>query len=294
MKDITIISDPGVDDMVALVLLNKLARKQRKILVSTFGNHNADITGKNSEAFAAYMQDQWQYRSGAALPLNKTVERPYPDYFHGQDGLWNVQPPKAKRPAARTDTPTTSDVISLGTLTEPYALLNTQTMKRLTIMGGTFAEPGNETAWTEFNIAMDVDAAKLFFEKCQDIDVKLVPMDATQKVTWSPEDIKRIPETDQTNRWLKRLLLAWFKNYKYAADKNFVLYDPLAVYLAFRPEVATWQRSGVEVIGTGEQRGRTILSDTNPPCDIAMDIIDPDKVARQIFDILFEGDGDDI
>jgi purine nucleosidase len=292
MKDITVISDPGVDDMVALVLLDKLANKQRKLLVSTFGNNRADIIAKNAKAFVAFAQDEWEYRPGAALPLNGKVGLPWADYFHGADGLWNVPPPIRIDKCKQGTQAKTSDMFSLGPLTETYKLLLVGCIDRLTIMGGAFTAQGNETNWSEYNVCMDPEAAKLFFKQCRGISVRLVPMDATQKVTWSLEDIRAIPETNETNIWLKQLLTAWFKNYKYAEEKQFVLYDPLAVYLAFAPEAAEWVRSGVDVVCGGKQRGRTVLSKVNPTCEIAMDIKQPQEVSKRIFDLIFESDND--
>ena len=284
---ITVISDPGVDDLVALVLLEKLASKQNKVLISTFGNHTAEVTSKNSQAFAAYMQGRWEYRPGATLPYSQQVDRPIRDSVNGADGLWGVAPPKAKKPAILNDTLTRNEVFSLGPLTETYRLLKEGLVERLLIMGGAFGGSGNETAYAEFNMALDADVARMLFENCQDIEVRLVPTDVTQHVTWSLADIQSIPETSQTNRWLKKLLLAWFANPRDDPGGDFVLYDPLAVYLAFAPDAASWVNEGVAVVDTGEQRGRTTFSSDNPPCTIAVEIADPKQVAAQIFDILF-------
>ena len=284
---ITVISDPGVDDLVALVLLEKLASKRNKVLISSFGNHNAQVTSKNSRAFAAYMQNGWQYRPGATLPYSKRVKQPFRDSVNGADGLWGVGLPRTEKSAVLNDTLTKSDVFSLGPLTETHQLLKDGLLERLLIMGGTFSGAGNETTFAEFNIALDVDAARMLFENCQDIEVRLVPTDATQNVSWSLADIQRIPETNQTNRWLKKLLLAWFDNPRDSSNGDFVLYDPLAVYLAFAPEAARWVNTGVEVIGTREERGRTVFSDTNPPCLVAIEVLEPKKVSAQIFSLLF-------
>lgn len=287
MKPLTVISDPGVDDAVALVLLEKLAPEAQKLLVATFGNNTARITGRNAADFAAYMQKNWRYRPGAALPNNKKVECPWPDYFHGPDGLWGVRPPRATKKARRTRQQLVGDLISLGPLTETYQLLKNQQPKRLIIMGGAFGLPGNETTYAETNIAMDPDAARLLFRSCQNTETRVVPMDVTQQVRWSLQDVRSIPETSPTNRWLKQLLLTWYKKYEYAKEKEFVLYDPLAVYLAFVPQAATWTRRGIAVVPTGPQRGRTIFSDANPPCKIALNLLDPQAVAQAIYQIIF-------
>ena len=288
MSALSIVSDPGVDDILALVLLERLAAKREKLLISTFGNCNASVSEQNCQAFVGLMQGGWRYMQGARLPRNGKVERPWATNYHGPDGLWGVGAPGSFTMGASPEQAPPNEVVSLGPLTEPYRLLQTGSVQKLTIMGGTFRELGNETDCTEFNIAMDPDAARLLFSTCRNIDVRVVPMDATRHVVWSQVDVQRIPETSSLNCWLKRLLLAWFQNYEYASEKGFVLYDPLTIYLMFFPEAADWLCSGIEVGESGSVRGQTYLSDTSPPCRIAMSIPKPQKVAKDIFAILFD------
>lgn len=287
MKELTVISDPGVDDVIALMLLERLAPKARKLLVSTFGNNEAGVTDKNARDFVAYKQGKWSYRAGATLPLSQKVERPWPDYFHGPDGLWGVRPPEGAA-AKKTDQSLVGDLFSLGPLTETYKLLKDKRPRKLTLMGGAFGVPGNETAYAETNVAMDPDAARLLFETCQGDEIAVVPLDVAQQVRWSLQDVQAIPETSPDNKWLKRLLLAWYKNYADADKKQFVLYDPLAIYLAFVPEAAVWLRRGVAVVTEGPQRGRTVFSDAHRPCSVAVDLKDAQAVAQAMYQLIFE------
>lgn len=288
MADVIVVADPGVDDMVALVLLNQLVdQRSTKTLISTFGNQDAKVTGRNAEAFAAHMQAGWEYRAGATKPASGRIEAPWAETFHGPDGLWGELPPAGSAVARSNSESRCNNLISLGPLTEPHRILREGKLKRLTLMGGAFEVHGNETQWAEFNIAMDPVAASMLFEESQGAAVSVVPLDVIQHVNWSYEDISRIPEDYTTYRWIKRLLTAWFQNCDSSACMGFPLYDPLAVYLAYYPDAADWVRSGVAVIQYGSQRGRTKMSDTNPPCDIAMCISNPRSVAEAIFDLTF-------
>ena len=56
---ITVISDPGVDDLVALVLIDVLTPGVPKQLVSTYGNIRAEDTATNARAFVAAMGEDW-------------------------------------------------------------------------------------------------------------------------------------------------------------------------------------------------------------------------------------------
>lgn len=287
MKDsIAIVSDPGVDDMVALVLLDKQLPGGTKQLISTFGNVAGELTAKNARDFVRAMAGGWQFQKGADLPLNGTVEYPWADYYHGKDGLWNERPPAADA-ALRPLRTLARDVISLGPTTEIANMLDRTPPLRLTLMGGAFDGPGNETEFAEVNMAFDADAANAVFANCQNIEVAVVPLEVTRLVAWPLEWVQKIPEDTLVNSWLKRMLIAWFKNYDHEKEKDFTLFDPLAVYLRFYPDAAIWKRSGVRVVVAGERRGQTVYDDANPPCAIATGLNEPEKIAADIYELLF-------
>ena len=154
-------------------------------------------------------------------------------------------------------------------------------------MGGIFNEKGNETDYAEFNIFGDTDSGSKFFDECKEIDVKVVPLDVTRKAFWSKKQVSKIPEINDTNIWLKKLLLTWFKNYNHEKELNFNLHDPLAVFLTFFPNEAKWVESGVKIIIEGSQRGRTVFKKNNPSCSIAMDLTDTAKISDKIYSLIF-------
>ncbi len=155
--------------------------------------------------------------------------------------------------------------------------------EEIVIMGGAFEVPGNETPYSETNIRFDPDAGAEFFQKhTANKKVKVVPLDVTRKVYWNEGDIKKMSARDPSTRWLKKILLTWFQRNNSHHEKNFALHDPLAVYIEFFPESVKWKRSGIRVVKRGEQRGRTLFSKNNPPCKIALDVYDPQKIAKHI------------
>jgi inosine-uridine nucleoside N-ribohydrolase len=283
----TIISDPGIDDLVALVLLYKLMPKAKNVLVSTFGNASEEITSINAKEFVAFVAKPWNFINGSKVPLNGKIERPWPDYFHGPDGVWGVHPKVEIQKVNSKKADFSDKLISLATLTEPLKLIRKVGIKEITLMGGAYKIEGNETQYAETNIAFDPDAAKYFFEELNDVKVRVVPLDVTRQVYWSRGRVERIPENNAVNLWLKKLLSAWFDNYNHDREKDFNLHDPLAVYLNFFPENAKWIASGVSVMTEGEKRGQTIFSKENPSCQIALDLVDPKKISGEIYSIIF-------
>jgi inosine-uridine nucleoside N-ribohydrolase len=280
---LTVISDPGVDDIVSLVLLDRLLPRTDKLLISTFGNNSAEVTHANAQRFVAHAGEAWRWRPGAGLPLSGVQERAWALDYHGEDGMWGAQPPPGGV-AQLGDLPGASSVVSLGPLTEALQLLRAGRVSAITLMAGGFA---NAPDRPEFNVSMDVGAARLFFEECDDVVPRIVPEDVTRRVRWSRSDVLSIPPTDPTNAWLRTMLLAWFDHYGIPHGRNFPLHDPLAVQLSVTPDRAVWKRSGVAVVEGGQLHGRTRLTQANPPCNVALDIEDPDAMARDIFHTIF-------
>lgn len=290
MGKVTVISDPGVDDLVALVLLDKLTKNQPKTLVSTFGNNRAEITSVNARNFAAFMGADWAYREGAPAPLYGEPDEAWLDSNQGSDGLWGCGP-ASTRPAALDKGGDPGRVISLAPLTEACRLLQGRSAKELIVMGGLFTA-SNERPRTELNVRLDIAAAKQVFERCKDTTVTLIPANVAESAWWTEREVRAIPETTKTNKWLKRMLLAGYENKRYGLEDNFILYDPLAIYLAFRPQAARWERRGVQVIERGEDAGCTVFSDEAPACNVAAGLERPGEVAQEIFSLLFERGGD--
>ncbi len=281
-----VVTDPGIDDLIALALLYKINPNANNSLVSSFGNAPESITAKNTKEFIALVAKSWGFCNGSSLPLNGKLDRPWPDYFHGPDGVWGVHPKVSIHNIHNTDI-TNKNIISLAPMTDPLKLVQKGNIEQITVMGGAFNIEGNETPYAETNIAFDPQSAKLFFESVEGLNIAVVPLDVTRKVYWSHNKVLSIPETNKINSWLKELLLTWFDKYDHSREKDFNLHDPLAVYLNFYPEFAKWVKSGVAVVAEGERSGQTTLTDINPPCKIALDLIDPTKIADSIFEIIF-------
>lgn len=262
-----------------------------------FGNGPVTTTQGNAQEFIDFCAPGWGLAQGSSQPENGVLERPYPYYFHGPDGVWNVHidakefaPLRSESSPGEVNLESFSTGISLATLTlfspknkDFHSRIH---LEKLSIMGGAFHEPGNETLYAETNFAFDPVAADSYFEKpCQETLVS--PLDVTRKVAWDLDIVKSIPVTDAQSWWMKNTILAWFENYNHEREDILCLHDPLAVWLMFHPEDATWHKSGVRIILDEEQRGRSVFDDSRPPCWIAMELHDPERITNDIWNTLF-------
>lgn len=289
MKNITVVSDLVIDDLLALFLLKKLNSSQNQI-ITTFGNIPEKQSFQNAQELISVFAPHWPLFRGSSIPLKGKFEYKWLTDFNGEDGLWGIHPfKKSLQQTVANNIQPTSHLISIAPMTDIYKLFQKYktVLKTVTIMAGVFKEKGNYTEYAECNIIYDPDAAHLFFSKCQSIDVKVIPLDITRKVFWNEKLIQSIPENNPKNIWIKNILKTWYANYGQKKNSVLKLHDPLAVYLKFFPEEAAWVEDGIEVILKGKQRARTIFNKNNPPCKIALGLKNPERISEKIFKIIF-------
>ncbi len=289
-------TDPGVDDLVALALLHKLSPESSHALIPTFANGPIEIIAKNAEEFISYCAPKWTMGPSCDLPLSGKVERPFPDYFHGPDGVWNThinrndyfadEVRNIAVPLADFDT-----AISLGAMTcfsnKSPDFNSSWNLKNLWTMAGVLDEEGNETLYSETNVAFDPDGADSYFAEPTADNTFMVPLDVTRRTTWELDLVEKIPVKDAMSWWVKNTVLAWYENYNHAREDALCLHDPLTIWLAFHPEDAVWEKTGISVVLEGEERGRTVRDSARPEVNVAMKLHDPKGIEQKIWDTIF-------
>ncbi len=285
-KEYTIITDPGVDDIIALLLLLKLFPNAKHNIISTFGNVPEKFTSQNAKEFIAFLASHWSFKHGAKKPI-QPLQYPWPTYFHGPDGVCGVHPKIQVKARHGKKGLISSHLVSLGPLTDVCEVMKHNKVESLTLMGGALHVPGNETPYAETNIAFDPDAATWVFSHCSCMKVSVIPLDVTKKVFWTKNDILKIPEDQHYQSWIRKMLLTWYDSFGGQRETVFHLHDPLAIFSIFFPDALLWTRTGIKVIKNGKKRGQMIASTTNPMCQVALEIKEPQKIAKKIFDIIF-------
>ena len=211
--DLIIDTDPGADDVVALLLaLASPEQLNVRAITTVAGNVRLDKTSRN-----ARLAREWAGRedvpvyAGAPKPL---VRSPiYAENIHGQEGVTGGpvhEPAKGLEPenavnylidTLRAAKPGSVTIAMLGPQTNlALALIQapdiTKGIKEVVLMGGAHFNGGNITPVAEFNLYADPHAADVVLKS--GVKLTYVPLDVTHKILTSEARLKQIAALGNT------------------------------------------------------------------------------------------------
>lgn len=206
-RDLIIDTDPGADDVVALLLALASPEELNVLAITTVaGNVRLDKTSRNARLAREWAgREEVPVYAGAPKPL---VRSPiYAENIHGQEGLPGVavhEPAKGLAEGNAVDylistlrkaSPHSITVAMLGPQTNlALALIQapdiTQGIKEVVVMGGAHFNGGNITPVAEFNLFADPHAAQVVL--ASGVKLTYVPLDVTHKILTSEQRLKQI------------------------------------------------------------------------------------------------------
>ena len=250
--------DTGIDDMVALLIAATAPELNLRGVTCVAGNveihHVARNTGKILRMVG---RGDVPVSIGAARPLHRRL-RTAPD-THGPTGTGYVELTGEDPDLGSTDYtavpaprylaahmqrhPGELTVVALGPLTNvAAAALNgadlRDGLRDLIWMGGALEERGNTTETGEWNACVDPEAVEICL-KAGAID-RIIPLDATQDLTFTMEDLRGLPDTHLTG--LVRDAVRFYVRFHQQADgiDGAYLHDPTVLIGALlRPDLVT-------------------------------------------------------
>ena len=241
-------TDPGIDDLTAILLANSCEKFDIKAITAVSGNVEYQKVCKNALDIADFLNIDCRVGKGAARPL--LVEPVFGHDIHGNSGLGTVVLPDAKR---EFDPKPAWDIIyeeavaaegklvifAIGPLTNiALALLKYPDLAGLIdhiySMGGS-AGAGNKMPYGEFNYVVDPHAAEILFKS--GIDFTMVGLDACHYATCGVELFDRLSKADsKVARVLKDLSKHYLSLNSAIGDKQtFTLFDAITVAVAIDP-----------------------------------------------------------
>ncbi|MEB0008796.1 nucleoside hydrolase [Pseudomonas sp. MH9.2] len=205
--DLIIDTDPGADDVVALLLALASPDELNVLAITTVaGNVRLDKTSRNARLAREWAgREEVPVYAGASKPLVRTPI--YAENMHGKEGLPGVAVHEPKVGMAKGNAvdylietlskaaPHSITLAMLGPQTNmALALMQapeiTQGIKEIVVMGGAHFNGGNMSPVAEFNIYADPHAAQIVL--ASDVKLTYIPLDVTHKILTSEQRLKQI------------------------------------------------------------------------------------------------------
>ncbi|MGO1228474.1 MULTISPECIES: nucleoside hydrolase [unclassified Brachybacterium] len=273
--------DPGIDDAIALAYLAGRSEVEVVGLVSTGGNVDVHAVHRNALALAELLGFTAPIAQGAEQPL---VQAPmYADDTHGPGGLGHaVLPPTTRTGDLRSgaqlwvDTARAHPGELVGLVLGPHTNLALaleiepelpRLLKRLHIMGGAINHRGNTGPTSEWNVAVDPEAAQRVLAAFSAAPRRPVlgSLEATESVRFRQRELDRFTElAERTGHPVAQILVDALRFYFefHEADGfgwSAHVHDPLVTAHAVTGDFASTRPLAVDVELAGTlTRGQTV------------------------------------
>jgi len=272
-KRILLDTDPGIDDALAILLALASPELSLEGLSIVHGNCSAEQGTINGLSIL-------ELANAGHIPVAKGCELPLvqPSLLalatHGNAGLGYAKLPEPRiKPQVQHGcdfliekilaSPGEITLLAVGPLTNLAMAIRKEprvvkAVKELIIMGGAIRHHGNATPMAEFNVYVDPHAAHIVYHS--GIPMTLVPLDVTYQCILTPQDTKRLNRIDSPIiKFLDdstRFYMEFHDEYQHIA--GCAINDPLALALAFAPELCDYEEHFVDVdISGGVSMGNT-------------------------------------
>ena len=299
-------TDPGNDDLLAIIMALKSQLIDIRGMTIVGGNASLENTTSNALSLLTYMNRvEIPVYVGHPSALNETLTSPeeFSEFkshrieIHGETGLHVPLPSPANEPEEMhavdfiiSEAEANKGelvLVPIGPLTNIAMAIKKEPnikdwVKRIHLMGGAVNVPGNVTEHAEFNIYCDPVAANEVMSS--GIEIKLCGLDITRNTSVKREETDWLNGNSPGEKVIRQLLDTVFKK---IPDRNyFSLHDPITVLSVLHPELIQWELFNVSVICNGPESGKT-LGTVNAEGSVAVGInIDQELAKMKIAEIL--------
>lgn len=323
--------DTGIDDSLALLYLLASPEAELVGITCTAGNVNARQVAINNLAWLELCDGpDVEVALGAEVPIIAPLMTT--EETHGPQGIGYAELPAPTRTlSTRHATQVWIDHARrrpgeiTGLITGPLTNLALAVklepelpllLKRIVVMGGAFNHPGNTTPTTEWNVAVDPDAAKIVFDAFSVVPDDRRPvicaLDVTERIEMHPHHIAELARaagstpdeiispddepgrrSQASNKVIRHLsdAVRFYMEFHRLYDQGFLahMHDPFAAAVALDPKLATTRPATVDVELAGTlTRGQTVADwrgmwGRRPNAEIVVDT-DPAEFFRRTID----------
>lgn len=267
-QKIIIDTDPGHDDALAIILLEKSSLFEIEAITTVAGNSTIQNTTSNARYILNLIGSDIPLYSGAERPLQKTLVLAEVHGKSGLDGVKITEKEKLNHYAVKKiieivdKHPGEISILGIGPLTNIAQAFITRPdlpslVSKIVIMGGAITVPGNKNRVAEFNIFVDPDAADIVFQS--EVNKILIPLDVCNDIYLSLNEFDQLKTTN-----LYKPIINMMKHYirgiyKYENTIGAIMYDPLAAYYLINPKAFTLKQMDIKIETDSElTRGMTV------------------------------------
>lgn len=273
-KRILFDTDPGIDDACAILLA--LASPELSVEGISVVHGNCSLEQGTINALSILELAGVSHipvAQGCALPLvQPSLLAPE---THGSTGLGYAQLPAPRlRHIGQhavdflieriLSAPGQITLVAIGPLTNVALAIRQEprlidSIQELIVMGGAIRYEGNTTALAEFNTYVDPHAAHIVYHA--GIPATLVPLDVTYQCVLTPGDVGRLLKIESpVTRFVADATRFYMEFHdEFQKIEGCVINDPLALALAFAPDLCTYRGLPVDVdISGGISMGKTV------------------------------------
>ena len=260
-------TDPGADDVLALIMALNSPELEILGLTTVEGNALLEHTTANALRLLDYMgRTEIPVYVGSSTPLEGEFYHAYE--VHGEEGLTVRLPDTDVRPAdgnavdfiIETALAMPGDLMlfAVGPLTNvARALMKEERLKdalqRVYIMGGQGDGSGNVTPYAEFNIWDDPYAANVVFGS--GVPVTLLGLNISRQTSVARDDESWMSGETPGERLAAQVLEKWFDLDEEEHRARFSMHDPVTVMAALRPDLIETRAATLRVETEGERVG---------------------------------------
>jgi len=267
--------DTGVDDALAIMLA--LRSPELEVLGITTVSGNVPVSRCTANTLLVLEMlgaPDIPVVAGAAAPLGRRAFTATD--VHGPDGLGGVTrnypiPSRQARQGAADfllemvgRTPGEVTLITMGPLTNLATAIrrDEKTMRQLqdvTVMGGAIRVPGNVAATTEFNFAVDPEAAAIVL--AAGLNLTLVPLDVTEQIILTRDAVEGAGD-GRLPAFVREITAATMVFHRDVEGfDGMFLHDPLAVGTVVDPSLVRGQALALAVERQGELTAGMAVAD---------------------------------
>jgi purine nucleosidase len=274
--DVILDVDPGVDDALAILLALASPELNVRALTVVCGNVPLERGIDNALRVLAFAgRDDVPVYAGADVPLSR--EPVHATEVHGESGLGHANlPPSSQKPragaAAFLDATLNAEpgevtVVAVGPLTNLAAAERAfsgclNRARKIVVMGGAVAEPGNASPCAEFNFFADPEAAKEVIAVANNLTI--VPLDVTHQAGIGKAEIEssiRPMGTERSAFFCDATEVVVSHDTRAGGYPGVFLHDPAAVGYAINAELFQIKKMSVDVETEGELTSGQLVAD---------------------------------